>query len=247
MEMAIKYHTIDPEGDLLLLLNQPLPNANVGATSTDVTPSAAPVFVNPANASIANSTFGGSVQPQSAASPVSEVQMLVSSRHLTSASPVFKAMLRSNTFREGQTLSATGKVSVPLPDDDPDALKLLLDILHHRTLQVPKTISLSTMTNLTILVDKYQMVEVLGAYQHIWLGDENLVEESFPTTFSSPNFLPWLAISWVFKLHDIFIAVTKLALQESEAKIQDCTHEGRDLPIPTIVLGMKYRRLFILN
>jgi hypothetical protein len=114
---------------------------------------------------------GNSVQCDDDTPPMDEVQMLVSSKHLMSASTVFKAMLRAGAFQEGQTLNSTGRVSIPLPDDNPDAMKVLLDILHHRNRQVPKTVTLSLMTHLTILVDKYQMVEVLEAYQPIWLAD----------------------------------------------------------------------------
>lgn len=57
-------------------------------------------------------------------------EFLVSSKILTLASPVFKAMFRSG-FIEGTTVrSAEHPLELPLSDDNPDALTVLLHILH---------------------------------------------------------------------------------------------------------------------
>lgn len=53
---------------------------------------------------------------------IKEVEMLVSAKHLMLASPVFYAMFKYN-FLEGDTLRSTGRVEVPLPDDDAGASK----------------------------------------------------------------------------------------------------------------------------
>jgi RecG-like helicase len=42
--------------------------------------------------------------------PLTDVHMLVASKSLMLASPVFKAMLQKDTFKEGRELHSTGKV-----------------------------------------------------------------------------------------------------------------------------------------
>lgn len=59
-----------------------------------------------------------------------EVHMLVTSRNLTAASPVFQAMLGNDSFQEGKTLHSTGKLLRLLPDDEPAAMIVHLNILY---------------------------------------------------------------------------------------------------------------------
>ena len=74
--------------------------------------------------------------------PDTLVHMLVSSKHMMLVSPVFKAMLQASTFKEGQKLSAAGKVEVPLPEDDSTAFEVVLNIIHGRNKLVPRVLSL---------------------------------------------------------------------------------------------------------
>ena len=60
----------------------------------------------------------------------SSKELLVSSKILALASPVFKAMFNSK-FREGSTVrSVQNPLQLPLPDDEPDALAVLFHALH---------------------------------------------------------------------------------------------------------------------
>jgi hypothetical protein len=87
-------------------------------------------------------------------------RMLVSSKHLILASPVFKVMLQ-DCFKEGQTLRSGGFLDLLLPDDDPAAFCILLDIIHGRNRKVPREIDMGLLAGITILVDKYQLQEVV--------------------------------------------------------------------------------------
>ena len=58
-----------------------------------------------------------------------ETKLLVSSTMLVEASPVFNAMFGTN-FKEGQNLSPDNPPEISLPDDDPDAMFLLCELLH---------------------------------------------------------------------------------------------------------------------
>lgn len=56
------------------------------------------------------------------------VHVLVSSKHMSLASPVFKAMLTGG-FQEAVELKAAGKTEIPLPDEVPHQK-------HHRTVSL---------------------------------------------------------------------------------------------------------------
>ncbi|KAI9048632.1 hypothetical protein LZ554_007464 [Drepanopeziza brunnea f. sp. 'monogermtubi'] len=164
------------------------------------------------------------------AKPPKQVDMLVSSKHLRLASPVFKAMLQGS-FREGQALQSTGKAEVPLPDDDPAAFKILLDIVHGFPSKVPTSVDLSTLANLSILVDKYQMLEVASVYvKNIWVP--NLRSASPP---SSENMFAWLSIAWVFKLSAEFTEITKMLAREGSCGPE--LHLNQHFPIPDKVIA----------
>lgn len=168
-----------------------------------------------------------------------EVEMLVSSKHLMLASPVFNAMFKHD-FLEGDTLRSNGKAEVPLPDDDTKAMEIALNIIHGRVRRVPREVTLDTMTALSVLVDKYQMHEVVELYVEIWMRH---LKPLVPKFFSG-EFYKWLSISWVFRLEVEFKHLTWIATRES-AGINPLLqpHPDPSLPIPEVVLGKngKYR------
>ncbi|MCJ1396601.1 hypothetical protein MMC18_009492 [Xylographa bjoerkii] len=81
----------------------------------------------------------------------SEVQ--VSSKVLSLASPVFKAMF-SSKFAEGSRLKQGGSCRVHLPDDSPEAIKLLCMILYHRSTVLKVEVGDQLLDDMTILWDK---------------------------------------------------------------------------------------------
>ena len=105
-----------------------------------------------------------------------DIHLRASSKHLTHASPISHRMLGPD-FKEGGILKAQGSVAIPLPDDDPDAMIILLNIIHGRTRQVPRSIGFGTMmlTELATLVDYYHIFEVVELFSDTWLQN-SLVE-----------------------------------------------------------------------
>ncbi|RFU27529.1 hypothetical protein B7463_g8814, partial [Scytalidium lignicola] len=122
-----------------------------------------------------------------------EVRMLVSSRHLILASTVFKAMLQDR-FKEGRELRSKGFLELPLPDDDPATFSILLDIIHGRTRKVPRKVTFNELTVITILVDKYQLQEVVEPYSENWI---NRLRPKVLNYFND-DLTVWLSIFWVF-------------------------------------------------
>ncbi|CZR60552.1 uncharacterized protein PAC_10448 [Phialocephala subalpina] len=163
---------------------------------------------------------------------IKEVEMLVSAKHLMLASPVFKAMFKHD-FVEGETLRATGKVEVALPDDDTTAMEIVLNIIHGRVRQVPKQLTLDVVTALSIIVDKYRMHEVVELYVELWIAH---LKPSMPKYYSQ-DLYKWLSVAWVFKLPDIFKHISWISARETYAGGFLTPPPDPSLPIPEPILA----------
>lgn len=67
-------------------------------------------------------------------------------------------------FRESASLQSAGHVKIPLPDDDPEALTILLNICHLQMKQVPHIVDQHTLASIACLVDKYCFHEAVGPF-----------------------------------------------------------------------------------
>ncbi|KAE9572328.1 hypothetical protein CGMCC3_g11745 [Colletotrichum fructicola] len=96
---------------------------------------------------------------------------LVCSKTLARSSPVLKKMLYGG-FAE--SLSAQEKKEdwvVDLPDDEPSSFKLLLHIMHRNFSQVPQEISLESLFQLVVVLDKYDSIALIRPWASSWLRD----------------------------------------------------------------------------
>lgn len=189
-----------------------------------------------------------------------ETQMLVSSKHLSLASPVFEAMF-SDRFQEGQELLTTGSVTIPLPDDCPRAFAILMTLVHAKYKFLPQSVSHNTLTELAVLVDKYLVHDSVGPpiIDH-WIKNLEIAKAPecvriFPsaTTLKENTMqwiMQWIAISWVFRREEVFRNYTKLALLNLTNNIQSNLPENvlESLPIPDTILGeYKFLALLVIN
>jgi hypothetical protein len=252
MKMAAEFHEFDPDGDLLLILSYP-PEEDTSLLSDNDAVSVADTsttdeigmrklrYEDPID--YGDTSVNMSKALERGLRPGKQAHMLVSSKVLMLISPVFKAMLSNNTFREGNELRSTGKLSLPLPDDNPDAMRVLMDIAHHRNRQVAKKLSFGMLVHLSILVDKYQMLETVENFVDLWISDDS-IRSSLSVESYQPQLLPLLSIAWVFKLPTYFMHLTGIAMLDSTMKIgegvEGCKYDGVDLPIPGAVIGMRY-------
>ena len=155
------------------------------------------------------------------------VRMRVSSKHLTLASPVFRSMFKVK-YKEGLDLYSQGHAELLLPEDNPAAFLIILYLIHGQPRKVPRKITLNMLTELAILVDKYDLLEPIEMFLDCWLQD---LTSTISLTLND-DLLPWICISWVFNKSEIFKKVTKIAQVESEGLL-----EADQLPIPEWVLG----------
>ncbi|PQE28305.1 BTB POZ domain-containing protein [Rutstroemia sp. NJR-2017a WRK4] len=218
--------TFDPEGDLLLVLSR-VPDEEITQNHE-----------NQDNENTDDDTRK-TVKPMQElySESAEEIRMLVSSKHMKLASPVFKAMLREDYFKEGLELGSTGTAEISLPDDDPDAFAILLNTIHGRTRQVPRDVDLDLLSRISTLVDKYQLHEVVEIMSDRWIA---LLESDIPEEFTY-DLQAWLSISWVFEKPRIFREVTKIAERRGRGRVGE---DRDDIPIPGRVLdAIQDRRL----
>lgn len=161
------------------------------------------------------------------------VDMTVSSKHLILASPVFKAMFRPDSFREGELLKSRDLAEVDLPDDDPEAFEILMNILHGWSSKVPEQVTLELLTKLSVLADKYQVLEPLAVYLRQWWPE---LKKQLPREYDS-TVPSWLSVCWVFKFREEFEEITEVAMRECNTKI--IITGATELPIPERLIGKR--------
>ncbi|KAJ5472393.1 hypothetical protein N7530_006394, partial [Penicillium desertorum] len=154
--------------------------------------------------------------------PRKHTRFQVSSKHLTLASDYFKRMLKA-CWAEGVALSTKGSVEIPVNDCKPEILLIILNIIHGRSQQVPRKLSLPQLTDIAVATDFFQCHEALEVFAGIWIQDiKPLVWSSF-----SEDTKKWMMIAWVFKSNDILRQTETIAMQEGTGPFQTS-----NLPIP---------------
>lgn len=113
---------------------------------------------------------------------------VVSSKAMCIASPVWRAMLGSKSqFKEASP--SNGEVS--LEDDDSGALSILLNIVHFRFLEVPRSLKYNQLLRVSILCDKYDIVTLVRPWLPTWIEDLKHLP-------CRAGYEGWLFIAWVF-------------------------------------------------
>ncbi|EGR45491.1 uncharacterized protein TRIREDRAFT_111124 [Trichoderma reesei QM6a] len=102
---------------------------------------------------------------------------LVSSRVLSLASPVFSKMFGPN-FKEGQEIRRGDCPRISLEEDDPEAMGLILSILHYKCAQVPLAMEPKELATLAMHADKYYCNEALRPWASQWCS--NMKEVTAP-------------------------------------------------------------------
>ncbi|KAL8306728.1 hypothetical protein RB593_005578 [Gaeumannomyces tritici] len=88
----------------------------------------------------------------------------VCSRTLSRASPLLDTLLRSSKADR----QLDGGWIVRLPYDDPQSIRIILNIVHGRFRDVPDSMALGSLHQLCISLDKYHIAECLGPWAKNW-------------------------------------------------------------------------------
>lgn len=158
------------------------------------------------------------------------IQMRVSSGHLILVSPVFKRLLKGG-FAESHSLNSASPAKITLPEDDPEALQILLNIIHGHMRKVPRDMKFGTLLQISILIDEYCLREVAELFTDMWFDQ---LKRHIPGFFRE-ELMPWLCVSWVLQKPHHFNDITRFAMRESEGYREGATKSNS--PIPNKVLG----------
>jgi hypothetical protein len=158
--------------------------------------------------------------------------LVVSSKTMSLISDPFKAMLGPNgAFSEAQP---GNDEPIPLPEDNLDALTILLWIAHLHFNKVPARLEFEELVAVAVLTDKYQATQMVSPWLSGWVGN-------LRGTVCNDGYEEWLWIAWEFGLADIFKDVANKLFWESRTNANgDCvTARGKILTenMPPEIIG----------
>ena len=161
------------------------------------------------------------------------ITLVVSSKVLCLASPVWKAMLKSNGHFKEAILSA-GVREVHLADDDPDALLLVLRIAHLQFRDITSEPTFDQFLNIALICDKYDIVPLVQPWLPNWIG-------WLKPMMHHPGYEEWLFIAWTFgEARDYEKLASLLVSQVITDKEGQCYRSGKILGknLPPGALGV---------
>ena len=148
--------------------------------------------------------------------PEEEIHYHVSSSILKIASPKFESMLSGGNWKEGIPNENDGRYYIPAEDWDGDAFLILLNVLHLRNRQVPRSVSLLMLAKIAMLADYYNCTEAVELATEMWVKDLKITT-SIPSNYCR-NLMLWMCIAWVLRLPQEFAQATAVAIKQSKQK-----------------------------
>jgi hypothetical protein len=158
-----------------------------------------------------------------------EVHCVVSSRHMMLASEHFEKLL-SGDFDEARTLKSTGHVTISL-DLDPDTLIILLQIIHGKTREVPRQVSLDLLRKLAVMVNDFGMLGSVEFFADTWIGHSK--REGLPASYTE-DVLSWLYVFFVFGRADEFKDMANLSQRECDESFDA---NAREIRLPARIIS----------
>ncbi|KAK8064560.1 hypothetical protein PG994_007198 [Apiospora phragmitis] len=243
MEETGILHEIDPDGDIELILQNP--NAPFAVWVQDQgTPAAKKRKYNTAfgrepslfhsvdqcyTHSVASNAARRRVESTATPAPAQDeqrkqqttIRFRVSSKHLALASVSFRNFLQDDS--QGGNAS-TFKTS----GWDPDAMLILMNIIHGRHGSVPTKVNLEMFAKIAALTDYPGCHEAVMFFARGWISKMSVTT---PNKYDR-NLVLWLAVSRVLSRQSIFVVMAKAAIMYSKGPIQTL-----GLPIPQQVVG----------
>lgn len=145
---------------------------------------------------------------------VSEVRFRLSSKHLISASEYFRRALTGSYKESASRVEPLPKYNISATGWDEEALKLLMDIIHGNSQNVPRSIDLDLLAKFAVLVDYYKCYDVVKFYSDTWM--EEYVE--FPGY--SRDFVLILFVSCIFFRRSTFTFLTQMLMQQIQGPLR---------------------------
>lgn len=151
----------------------------------------------------------------------------VSSKHLRLASSYFDLML-SDHWPEGKSLAANETVELTLPDINPASLLIILNAIHGKFRNVPQSLSLQQLVDVSVAVDFSKCLEVMEIFARAWL---HKIRSGLPQ-LKAPCYPELITIAWCFQLKDILLRFVKHVIQTWKGHF-----DTKGLRIPGHIVG----------
>ncbi|KND91805.1 hypothetical protein TOPH_03480 [Tolypocladium ophioglossoides CBS 100239] len=157
---------------------------------------------------------------------LSEVRMLVSSKHLVLASPYFKAMFTGPWKESAAGATTEAPLALKGPHCVEKAMLVVMSIIHGKTRQVPRKLPLKLLADVASVVHRYQCHQAVEIFSDLWLGACN---DELPTGYEA---VLRLFVSWVFSDENDFRSMSRLFERRSRGPLRTL-----NLPIPQVIVG----------
>jgi hypothetical protein len=94
---------------------------------------------------------------------------IVCSKTMERTSTVWKGML-SGGFTESKPLNTDTEWVVTLPEDKPEPMLVILNIIHSRFSLVPEKLTVMDLYNILVLAEKYDVTEITRPWARQWMN-----------------------------------------------------------------------------
>ena len=163
MSLVRERIVLDPHGDVFLLFEKADEAPADNVPPSDVPPSDVPPSEGLDHGEDSDrSDYHKMAKKPSAQIARREVELQVSSKHLSLASKVFGHCI------VGQSNGNKDIIRAPLSSDDCGAMQILLTIIYGLTRKVPRRVDVQDLLQLVILIDKYEFHEAVKVFTNMW-------------------------------------------------------------------------------
>ncbi|SPJ72619.1 uncharacterized protein FTOL_02348 [Fusarium torulosum] len=226
-----KIEEIDPDGDTLLILRNP--NAPFATWNHEIDQewaNALPQYQSAMSKSheltiLPTEASDDKDSAQAETEPV-DLRFRLCSAILKVTSPYFKKSMKG--IWKATECEPGFEWTLLERDWDAEAFLMLMNILHHKSHRVPRTITLETLTKIATLVDYYDCHEAVTIWVENWVSNLSLEEPDY----YSRELLMRLTVARVFPNNKAFRALTEVAIERSRGPIHTL-----GLPIPQQIIG----------
>ncbi|KAH8625722.1 hypothetical protein IG631_19601 [Alternaria alternata] len=217
--------TIDPNGDMLIILKDP----NTALLEWKEDKDLLEKTIAQAAAEATEAANSSEAAPLERELP--QTRCLVSPRQMRIVSPYFENMFK---FNYGETVSVfeDDLYHVQAQGWNPEAFAVVLNVAHVQLQAIPRKVSLASFAWFYVIADYYQMEGVLGLFTTEWF--DQLKQQPMPITYSKELVL-WMFLSVKLQDMETFNHMALIATRKACYPIQFL-----DLPFPPGAQGVSY-------